>query len=125
MYKRLTTIVILAATLAGLSAIPATAERSCGTLREGGRGQTLRVTVGLGRVSCSKARGVINMWFSPGHPTENGGMHAGLCCKSWTMSDGWTCQPSTGGVGRCAIGGSGRLRFTRAREVIGWAPTIT
>ena len=29
------------------------------------------------------------------------------------MSDGWTCQPSTGGVGRCAIGGSGRLRFTR------------
>jgi hypothetical protein len=117
MLRRLTSITILAAAVAAGSATTAAANRSCGTAREGGgNGQTVRVTIVRGRLSCSRARRAITS-IKPGRGVvqRGGGSVVGTSC---TYPDGWTCQFGESGSFPCYRGGSGPLRISHARDQV-------
>jgi hypothetical protein len=117
MLRRLTSITILAASVASGSATPAAANRSCGTAREGGgNGQTVRVTIVRGRLPCSQARRAIT-GIKPGRGVvQHGG--GSVVGTSWTFPDGWTCQFGASGSFPCYRGGSGPLRISHPRDQV-------
>ena len=59
--RRLSIALSLIAVLAALSASPAAAERTCGTIR--GEGQTLKVTINRGHASCVEARQTLSSFL--------------------------------------------------------------
>lgn len=112
---RLTTIAILIAATVAISATPAAGERSCGTAREGGNGQTVRVSIYRGRLSCAEARKAIRNVKAGRGVERHVGSGGSFAEKSWAFPGGWVCKWGTGGFD-CVRGGSGPLRSLNPRD---------
>jgi hypothetical protein len=115
MYRRLITIASLTTVVAAISATPAAANRTCGTVVIGGV-QRERVTILRGQVSCAQARAAI-ISFGSGHGIEHGGRNAPFSRKTWTIPGGWSCGVGAGG-GACIRGGS---NYRNARDWVGYS----
>jgi hypothetical protein len=114
MRLRLTTVAVLTATAAAISATPAAAERSCGTthLLQGG---SARVTIARGALSCSAARGIVKLYGSSrGTPHGLNGPRSGFYT---TYPAGWRCGPLEQGGSACWRGGS-VSSVNKARDVV-------
>jgi hypothetical protein len=101
MYRRLTTIALLAAAVAVIAATPASASRSCGSVQE------YHVTVTRGSVSCAKARTVAKEW-----ETSKGVTHRFPAYTLWYFAfpGGWDCSTLNMGHVGCARDGLGSLK---------------
>jgi hypothetical protein len=117
MYRRLTTIAILAAAVAVVVATPAAASRSCGTVRgetvRGGIIPAARVTILRGRVSCAQARTAAKD-YKVGPSTHHGPANGPSSEQHITLPGRWRCTLISGEVASCSRGGSS----LNPREVI-------
>lgn len=104
MRLHLTTIAILTTAVAAISASPANAERSCGSIH--GEGQALKVTIARGHASCTQARQITSSFFS-GHWPRHGG--PSMASLYWSLPGGWRCTLRTNGGAGCWRGGSSYL----------------
>jgi hypothetical protein len=94
--KRLLIVVAAIAVLA-VSAVPAHAGKSCGSLRASGPwGSGLRVTVHVekGNVGCAEARRLARMLFTGRGRYHDGGYGYN---SWWILPGGWTGDGNTGG----------------------------
>jgi hypothetical protein len=113
MYKRLIAIASLTALLAAISAVPAAAERSCGTLPGGPAPRT--VTIFHGPVSCAQARAAAKD-YSTGRSTFHGPVNGPRSDQYITLPGGWRCSVIEQGGASCSRGGSPR----NPRDLIGF-----
>ncbi len=108
MRMRLTIITALVV-VAAISAVPAAAERSCGTVRgetvRGGISPAARVTILRGRVSCAQARTAAKD-YTVGPSTHHGPVNGPFSEQYITLPGGWRCTLVTGEVASCTRGGS-------------------
>lgn len=114
MYRRLVTIVILASSVAALSATPAAAERSCGTVHAGR--YAARVTISRGPMSCAQARAVARSYIS-GRGTAHVGRGRSRSEEYVTFPGGWRCSGLEQGGASCIGGGS---NYLTARDRFGF-----
>jgi hypothetical protein len=119
MRMRPTTITVLAAVVAAISATPAAGERSCGTVRgETVRGRMVpaaRVAILRGRVPCAQAR-VAAADYKVGPSTHHGPVNGPFSEQYITLPGHWRCTLVTGEDASCTRGGSS----LNPREEIGF-----
>lgn len=123
MCRRLTTIAVLAAAVAAISAAPASAKRPCGSARLLVQpGVRAEVTIARGPLSCVQARSLARLYGS-----RRGIRHSfpSRTLGYSTYPGGWQCGALDHGNTRCVRGRLGSLRhgFTpaatrNAREVV-------
>jgi hypothetical protein len=103
----------LAVAIAVISATPAGAKRSCGTLPGGPVPRT--ITIFHGPVTCAQARAAAKN-YSAGRGTFHGPANGPRSDQSITLPGGWRCSVIEQGGASCVRGGSRRS----PREAIGF-----
>jgi hypothetical protein len=114
--RRYLIVIGLLAAVAGtaLTAGPAMAARSCGTVTA--KGAAVRVTLARGPESCAQARGVAKSYIS-GRGTFHGPPNGPRAEQYVTIPGGWRCSVVEQGAVGCFKGGS---TYLAAGEQIGW-----
>ena len=100
---RLTTIAILAVLAAAISATPAAANRSCGSLPGGAAPRV--VTIFHGPVSCAQARRAARDYIA-GNSKFHGPVNGPRSDQYITLPGGWRCSVIEQGGAACERGGS-------------------
>jgi hypothetical protein len=102
---RLIIITIIASCAVVLSATPAAATRSCGTIGGGGQPVPRTVAIYKGRLSCAQARAVAKSYVN-GRGTFHGPASGPRSKQYITLPGGWRCSVLEQGGAACRRGGS-------------------